>query len=46
MTYVNHRDTESTENAQSSIRGVPRDFCVASGFSVSLWLTYVIKPQA
>ena len=55
MTYVNHRDTEDTEDAQrpfiggqrSSTRISPqrRSLCV-SVFSVSLWLTYVIRVGA
>ena len=54
MTDVNHRDTENTEDAQRPFFGgnaanehqpQRRSLCV-SVFSVSLWLTYVIKAGA
>ena len=39
MTYVNHRDTETTET-HTEFFGISRkDLCAASVFSVSLWLT-------
>ena len=41
-TYANHRDTEDTEDAQSSCFGEPKeDLRVAFVFSVSSWLAYV-----
>ena len=44
MTYANHRVTEITENAQRFFIGHPKtNLCVASVFSVSPWLAYVIN---
>jgi hypothetical protein len=42
MTYANHGDTEGTEDAQNSHKGIHKeDLCVASVLSVTLWLAYV-----
>jgi hypothetical protein len=37
-----HGATKVTENAQRFVKAPPKHRCVASVFSVSLWLAYVI----
>ena len=46
MTYVNHGDTEITENAQRFFGFIfpKKKLCAASVLSVSLWLTGFCTP--